>query len=93
MNVYTVAFFGHRQLNRQLIVEHQLEELIRHLLSQYEYVNFLVGRNGEFDQTVSSTVRKLRQLIRNDNSALSLILPYSEKFVKAFLNNFFAFGK
>ena len=41
-----------------------------------EYVEFLVGRNGEFDQLVSSTVRRVKRNFRDDNSALVLVLPY-----------------
>ena len=34
------------------------------------------GRNGEFDQVVSSTVRRVKRNFRDDNSALVLVLPY-----------------
>lgn len=37
---------------------------------------FLVGRNGDFDQIVSSTVLRLKRNVRDDNSALRLVLPY-----------------
>lgn len=36
----------------------------------------MVGRNGEFDQPVSSTVRRVKRNYRDDNSALVLVLPY-----------------
>ena len=49
---------------------------IRILLESKEYVEFLVGRNGEFDQLVSSTVRRVKRNFRDDNSALVLVLPY-----------------
>ncbi len=49
---------------------------IRILLESKEYVEFLVGRNGEFDQLVSSTVRRVKRNFRDDNSALMLVLPY-----------------
>ena len=52
------------------------EAFIRILLESKEYVEFLVGRNGEFDQLVSSTVRRVKRNYRDDNSALVLVLPY-----------------
>ncbi len=42
----------------------------------HEYVEFIVGRDGEFDQLVSSTVRRCKREYRGDNSALVLVLPY-----------------
>ena len=52
LEIYTVAFFGHRYIDDILKVEEQLEDYIRKLLQEHEYVDFLVGRNGDFDQCV-----------------------------------------
>ena len=76
MNTYTVCFFGHREIYNLFELEEKLEEHIRILLESKEYVEFLVGRNGEFDQLVSSTVRRVKRNYRDDNSALVLVLPY-----------------
>lgn len=76
LDIYTVSFFGHRQIERFMDAERHLEELIRELLAQKEYVEFLVGRNGEFDQMVASAVLRLKRSVRDDNSALVLVLPY-----------------
>ena len=76
MQTFTVSFFGHRCLNDSLLVEKKLEAIIRHLITTKEYVEFLVGRDGEFDQLVSSTVRRCKREIRDDNSSLVLVLPY-----------------
>ena len=75
MDTYTV-FFGHREIDNPLEVEEQLYDIVLHLLESKEYVEFLVGRNGEFDQLVSSTVRRVKRNYRDDNSALVLVLPY-----------------
>ena len=72
----TVCFFGHREIYNFFELEEKLEEHIRILLESKEYVEFLVGRNGEFDQLVSSTVRRVKRNYRDDNSALMLVLPY-----------------
>ena len=51
--------------------------IIRELILQKEYVEFLVGRGGDFDQIVSSAVKRLQRRIRADNSSLVWVLPYS----------------
>lgn len=84
MQVYTVALFGHKQIENLTVIEQLLEKHLKGLLLRCEYVNFLIGRNGDFDQAVSSVVRKLKRQIRNDNSTLSLILPYA---TGEFINN------
>lgn len=76
LEIYTVAFFGHRYIDNILKVEEQLEDHIRKLLMEHEYVDFLVGRNGDFDQCVSSSVLRVRKSYRDDNSSLILVLPY-----------------
>jgi len=76
MNIYTVSFFGHRIINNPLLIERQLEILISNLLREKEYVEFLVGRDGEFDQLVSSVIRRCKRNVRDDNSAHVWVLPY-----------------
>lgn len=39
-------------------------------------MEFLVGRDGDFDQIVSSTIKRLQRRIRDDNSSLVWVLPY-----------------
>jgi len=76
MGTYTVSFFGHRVIEDPLLIEQHLERLIRKLLKEKEYVEFLVGRDGEFDQTVSSVIRRCKRTVRDDNSAHVWVLPY-----------------
>ena len=76
MNTYTVSFFGHRSIENALEIESRLERLIRTLLREHEYVEFLVGRDGEFDQLVSSVIRRCKREFRSDNSAHIWVLPY-----------------
>jgi len=83
-DIFTVAFFGHRYIDNILKVEDLLEEHIYKLLDENEYVEFLVGRNGDFDQCVSSSVLRVRKKYRDDNSALVLVLPYP---TAEYLNN------
>lgn len=76
MDTYTVSFFGRREVENFFVIEQRVEELVRNLLREKEYVEFLVGRNGEFDQLVASTVLRLKRLVGGDNSSLVLVLPY-----------------
>lgn len=47
MEVCTVAFIGHRYLDDIFRVEAKLEAHIKELLQSHEYVEFLIGRDGE----------------------------------------------
>lgn len=76
MNIYTVSFFGHREVECIFEIEVRLEKVIRELIAQKEYVDFLVGKDGEFDQLVSSTVRRVTRKYGNANSSLILVLTY-----------------
>ena len=76
MQILTVSFFGHRRIENALEIEKRLERLIRTLLREHEYVEFLVGRDGEFDQLVSSVIRRCKREYRSDNSAHIWVLPY-----------------
>lgn len=58
MNLFTVSFFGHRIIPEFREAEERVESLIHTLLLEKEYVEFLVGRNGDFDQIVSSAVKR-----------------------------------
>ena len=76
LNVYTVAFFGHRHVGNPFAIEQKLQKEIRELLSEKEYVEFLMGRNGEFDIMAAAAVRTAKREYRDDNSSLVLVLPY-----------------
>ena len=76
LEIFTVSFFGHREVERFRDTEQALENLIHKLLSEHEYVEILIGRNGEFDQLVSSVVHRVRKRLDSSNSSLVLVLPY-----------------
>lgn len=84
MNIFTVSFFGHRMIERPFLIEQRLESLIRQLINTKEYVDFLVGRSGDFDQYASSAVLRTRKAIGDHNSSLTLVLPYP---TAEYLNN------
>ncbi|MBR1384230.1 MAG: hypothetical protein IJ555_10565 [Ruminococcus sp.] len=76
MEIYTVTFFGHRELSDPFAIEDWLEQLLREIIQTKEYVDFLVGRDGEFDQLVSSTIRRCKEKYGCGNVSHILVLPY-----------------
>ena len=76
MDIYTVSFFGHRQIENALDVERKLEAKISELIKTKQYVEFLVGREGEFDILAASVVKRVKKQMDYGNCSLVLVLPY-----------------
>ena len=77
MNVYTVSLFGHREITDYRELENQLTEIVRKLIQTKEYVSFLIGRNGEFDEYVASLIKSVQKETGKENNDLSLVIPYT----------------
>ena len=75
--IYRVSFIGHRLIDRFRFVEEQLDRIVSDLMSRKEYVEFYVGRNGDFDTMVASAVKRCQKRYGKENSSLILIIPYS----------------
>lgn len=75
-DIYTVAFIGHRYIDNISLIEKKIEELVRNIISDKSYVEFLVGNDGEFDQIVSSTVLRVKRKNFCADSSLIWIMPY-----------------
>ena len=78
LSVFTVCFFGHRRIEDFRLAEERTEALIRRLILEKEYVEFLVGREGEYDQIVSSAIRRVKREVFAENSSLVWVLPYQK---------------
>ncbi len=76
MEIYRVSFIGHREIDDFSFVEEQLYIVIADLIRSKEYVEFYVGRNGEFDILVASVIKRAKREIWDCNSSLILVLPY-----------------
>ena len=76
MNVYTVSFFGHREVERPSEIETRLERLLQDLVTKKEYVEFLIGRDGGFDMLASSVIRRIIKKCGCGNTSFVLVLPY-----------------
>ena len=78
LSTYTVSFFGHREIPNMLALEDRLLHIIRDVIIGHEYVEFLVGRNGDFDQLAASTIRQAIRKYGCGNASMILVLPYSK---------------
>ena len=58
MDIFTVSLFGHREIQRASEIEERLEQLLYKLITQKQYVEFLIGRDGEFDLLAASAIRR-----------------------------------
>ena len=76
MNIYTVSFFGHRQIENAIEVERKLEAKITELIKTKQYIEFLVGREGEFDILAASVVKRVKKQMDYGNCSLIWVLPY-----------------
>ena len=75
---YTVCFFGHREITDFYGAEGRTEKLVRRLILEKPYIEFLVGRDGEYDQIVASTVRRLKRELSSQSCWLIWVLPYAK---------------
>lgn len=76
MEFFTVSFFGHKEIMNNFEIEKRLAEIIKELLMTKEYVEFLVGRDGDFDILAASSVRRVKKELDSNNCSLVLVLPY-----------------
>ena len=76
MDIYTVSFFGDRLVERASEIEVGLEILLHDLITHKQYVEFLVGRDGEFDLLAASAIRRAVNQYGCGNTSLILVLPY-----------------
>ena len=76
MDIYRIAFIGHRETYGHYRLEDQIEQIARDKLYEKEYVEFYVGRNGDFDISVASAIKRAQNAVGHHNSCLILLQPY-----------------
>lgn len=79
METYRVSFVGHREIFRLDRLTDLFEWFIRYILKTKEYVEFYIGRNGDFDRWVSYIVKRIKKETGYGNCSLILVLPYGGK--------------
>lgn len=76
LSIYTVSFFGHRFVERSTEIESRLDRLLHELITKKEYVDFLIGRNGDFDLLASAAIKRAVREHGYGNTHFTLVLPY-----------------
>lgn len=76
LEIYTVSLFGHRYIENFRLVEEKVDKLIYKLLQEHEYVEFLVGRDGDFDQIATSAVFKAKHSHAINRCDITWVMPY-----------------
>ena len=76
MQTLTVSFFGHRRVERFDAVERQLDAIVGDLIRENAFVEFLVGRDGDFDQLATAAVRRAKRNMFAGNSCLIWVQAY-----------------
>lgn len=77
LEAYSVMFAGHRYIENYAEIEGRLYQIISDFMRKKDYIEFYVGDQGEFDQMATICIRRAKKNVRNDNSSLNLVLPYS----------------
>lgn len=78
MDIYTVSFFGHRYVESGSEIENRLDTLLNDLITQKEYVDFLIGRDGDFDLLASSAIKRAIRNYAYGNTHFTLVLPFGK---------------
>ncbi len=79
MKILRVCFVGHRQIENFNQIETKLKEEILPLFTGYDFIEFFVGRNGDFDILVASTIKSIQKEYYPNQSVMTLVLPYPLK--------------
>ena len=74
---FKVSLFGHREINDLRDLENKLIPIIKELIMTKKFVNFLIGRNGEFDEYAASVIKRVQRDAGKEKSEITLVIPYS----------------
>ncbi len=92
-NPYVVSFFGHRRISSQARreLEEELGKLIIDIINQKDEIEFIVGYGGDFNTLAASAVKRMKDFSCENNSELTLVLPYENKTVNDNITSFMSF--
>lgn len=65
-----------RRIDDFKTVEQKVEALVDKLLNEHEYIEFLVGCDGEFDQLVTSAILRCKKRLGSANCSVTWVMPY-----------------
>ena len=78
-HTYEVAFIGHRDFCSYRALDERFYSLIKELIRTKPFVEFYIGRNGEFDIYAATVVKRVQKAMGTENNELVCVLPYSVK--------------
>lgn len=73
---FTVSFFGHRYVDSFSEIEQKIEKILSELFQRNEMIGLLVGKDGDFDQIVSSSIRRAKKQYGDYYCSHVWVLPY-----------------
>lgn len=79
MEPYKIALFGSRRIENSISLGEDLKTLFRFWFSKESYLQFYIGRNGDFDILAASIIQQIRKEYEHVLCELILILPYTVK--------------
>lgn len=79
MDIFRIAFFGHREVWNIRELETKLSVIIKRIMDTHTYIEFYIGRNGEFDEFTASVIKRLKKEREMSYNILILVLPYTVK--------------
>lgn len=84
--IFRVALFGHRYVDNLRRIEDRLTPILKDLMWKKQFVEFYIGRNGEFDEFAASVIKRAQKDVDLSNTALILVLPYSTPKIEFYEN-------
>lgn len=79
MNIYRIAFIGHRKISDKYRLEALLDGIITEMLHSNEYVELCICGDGDFDVLASVSAKMVQRVEKKQNSRLVLVQPYHTK--------------
>ena len=86
MITYTVSLFGHRRIDDYNKLDKHLEKIVKELININEFVEFFIGRNGDFDEYAASVIKRVQKSVGKEKCALTLVIPYTVSNIEYYQN-------
>ena len=76
MKPYTVSLFGHRNISKPEKIRTELKLFTERIISEKQYVQFLIGHDGAFDELAASVISETIRNSQYHTALLIMVLPY-----------------
>ena len=81
MRLYTVSFFGQDKIEDYYMLKGTLYTTIRDIIDRYDFVEFILNYETDFDGLAADIIRDVRKVAGRDNSAMILFIPGETKVI------------